>query len=149
MTIIEETLYNGVRFSIPRLVPFSVQEGEQENALYYADVLLTPTLDKLVIKIWEAPNFEPLIWGEKGAIESILYDVKRIDIEQREDLSCYEYGMSSWGYGILRFHRDTSGNQFYIHGNSGRAYDGLMLYPAIKCILVELIKSINKCNHDK
>lgn len=47
MTKTEEALCNGVTFSVPRLVPSSIQEGELENALYYVYALITPSLVKL------------------------------------------------------------------------------------------------------
>ena len=47
MTKTEEALCNGITFSVPRMVPTAIQEGELDNALYYVLVYLTPQLDKM------------------------------------------------------------------------------------------------------
>lgn len=133
----EEALCNGIIFSIPRLVPSSIQEGEIEDAKYYAYVLLTPKLDKLVIKIWEAPDYKSFYVKGKE-IESIEVYLEAIDNENDSNMSGYNYEHKGAYYVTESFYGED------IIVNSGDAYDGLMLYPAIKCILVEVIKSINR-----
>ncbi len=145
MTKLEEALCNGVTFSIPRLVPSAVQEGELENAMYYAYVLLTPALDKLVIKLWEAPDYSSL-YIQEHEVESTVFKLERIDSENADNLCCYNYGHSQDGQGQCYAANNI---EKWVDGNIGKAYNGLMLYPALKCLIIELIKSINILNEQE
>ena len=104
MTKTEEALCNGITFSVPRMVPTAIQEGELDNALYYVLVYLTPQLDKMVLKIYEAPSYRPLKWND--------------------------------GDGKVNPHDD------WIHCNQNKAYNGLMLYPGLKCLIINIINEI-------
>ena len=76
MTKTEEALCNGITFSVPRMVPTAIQEGELDNALYYVLVYLTPQLDKMVLKIYEAPSYRPLKWNDKD-IDCITLHIEK------------------------------------------------------------------------
>ena len=123
MTKTEEALCNGITFSVPRMVPTAIQEGELDNALYYVLVYLTPQLDKMVLKIYEAPSYWPLKWNDKD-IECITLDMEKIANSDSENaLVGYNFGYSNDGDGKVNPHDD------WIHCNQNKAYNGLMLYP--------------------
>lgn len=148
MTKTEEALCNGITFSVPRLVPYSIQEGEQEDAKYYVYALITPTLDKLVLKIYYAPSYEVLeIDGKK--IDGITYDLYKneldgLDANEVQRLDSYDFGDNS-GIGSCAF---QSGGRLWIRANSERVYNGLMLYPGLKCIIIRTIESIIRRNEE-
>ena len=136
MTKTEEALCNGITFSVPRMVPTAIQEGELDNALYYVLVYLTPQLDKMVLKIYEAPSYRPLKWNDKD-IECITLDMEKIANSDSENaLVGYNFGYSSDGDGCVNPHNN------YIQCNQNKAYDGLMLYPGLKCLIINIINEI-------
>ena len=136
MTKTEEALCNGITFSVPRMVPTAIQEGELDNALYYVLVYLTPQLDKMVLKIYEAPSYRPLKWNGKD-IECITLDMEKIANSDSENaLVGYNFGDSGDGEGFVTPHND------WIHCNQNKAYNGLMLYPGLKCLIISIINEI-------
>lgn len=136
MTKTEEALCNGITFSVPRMVPTAIQEGELDNALYYMLVYLTPQLDKMVLKIYEAPSYRPLKWNNKD-IECITLDMEKIANSDSENaLVGYNFGHSSFGDGKVNPHDD------WIPCNQNKAYNGLMLYPGLKCLIINIINEI-------
>ena len=136
MTKTEEALCNGITYSVPRMVPTAVEEGELDNALYYVIVYLTPQLNKMVLKIYEAPSYRPLKWNDKD-IECITLDMEKIANSDSENaLVGYNFGYSSDGDGYVNPHNN------YIQCNQNKAYDGLMLYPGLKCLIINIINEI-------
>ena len=136
MTKTEEALCNGITFSVPRMVPTAIQEGELDNALYYVLVYLTPQLNKMVLKIYEAPSYRPLKWNDKD-IDCITLDIEKIANSDSENaLVGYNFGYSSDGDGYVNPHNN------YIQCNQNKAYDGLMLYPGLKCLIINIISEI-------
>lgn len=136
MTKTEEALCNGITFSVPRMVPTAVQEGELDNALYYVLVYLTPMLDKMVLKVYEAPSYKPLKWDDKD-IECITLDMEKIlNSDSENALVGYNFGYSSDGDGKVNPHNS------WIHCNQNKAYNGLMLYPGLKCLIINIINEI-------
>lgn len=136
MTKTEEALCNGITFSVPRMVPTAIQEGELDNALYYVLVYLTPQLNKMVLKIYEAPSYRPLKWNDKD-IDCITLDIEKIVKSDSENaLVGYNFGYLSDGEGTVHPHGD------WIHCNQNCAYDGLMLYPGLKCLIINIINEI-------
>lgn len=136
MTKTEEALCNGITFSVARMVPTAVQEGELDNALYYVLVYLTPMLDKMVLKVYEAPSYKPLKWNDKD-IECITLDMEKIlNSDSENALVGYNFGYSSDGDGKVNPHDD------WIHCNQNKAYNGLMLYPGLKCLIINIINEI-------
>lgn len=141
MTKTEEALCEGITFSIPRMVPTAIQEGELDNALYYVIAYLSPQLDKMVLKLYEAPLYQPLKW-DNNEIDCITLDLERfVDSDCESTFVGYNFGYSSDGDGKI-FPGDI-----WISGNKGQAYNGLMLYPGLKCLIVNIINEIN--NHAK
>ena len=119
MTKTEEALCNGITFSVPRMVPTAIQEGELDNALYYVIVYLTPNLDKLVFKFYEAPSYIPLKWEDKD-IECIRLDLERLENSDGESSYVgYNFGYSGDGQGYL-----YPGVE-YVDVNRDEAYNGL------------------------
>lgn len=136
MTKIEEALCNGITFSVPRMVPTAVQEGELDNALYYVIAYLTPQLDKILLKFYEAPSYKPLKWNEKD-IECVTFDMKKLsDSENENAFVGYNFGNSVYGHGKVYPDRDR------IESNQDNVYDGLMLYSGLKCLIVSTINEI-------
>ena len=136
MTKTEEDLCNGITFSVPRRVPTAIQEGELDNALYYVLVYLTPQLNKMVLKIYEAPSYRPLKWNDKD-IDCITLDIEKIVKSDSENaLVGYNFGYLSDGEGTVHPYGD------WIHCNQNCAYDGLMLYPGLKCLIISIINEI-------
>ena len=136
MTKTEEALCNGITFSVPRMVPTAIQEGELDNALYYVLVYLTPQLNKMVLKIYEAPSYRPLKWNDKD-IDCITLDIEKIVKSDSENaLVGYNFGYLSDGEGTVHPYGD------WIHCNQNCAYDGLMLYPGLKCLIINIINEI-------
>ena len=136
MTKTEEALCNGITFSVPRMVPTAIQEGELDNALYYVLVYLTPQLDKMVLKIYEAPSYRPLKWNDKD-IDCITLDIEKIVKSDSENaLVGYNFGYLSDGEVTVHPYGD------WIHCNQNCAYDGLMLYPGLKCLIINIINEI-------
>ena len=144
MTKTEEALCEGITFSVPRMVPTAIQEGELDNALYYVIVYLSPQLDKMVLKLYEAPSYNPLKWDDIE-VECITFDLEKLidsDCSDSESMFVgYNFGHSNDGDGIIFPSED------WISSNKGKAYNGLMLYPGIKCLIVNTINEIN--NHAK
>ena len=139
MTKTEEALCEGITFSVPRMVPTAIQEGELDNALYYAIVYLSPQLNKMVLKLYEAPSYKPLKWDD-NEIECITFDLEKlIDSDSESTFVGYNFGYSNDGDGKVIPSDD------WISGNKCKAYNGLMLYPGLKCLIVSTIKEIN--NH--
>ena len=132
MTKTEEALCNGITFSVPRMVPTAIQEGELDNALYYVLVYLTPQLDKMVLKIYEAPSYRPLKWNDKD-IDCITLDIEKI-VKSDSENALVGYNFESDG--IVNPHND------WIHCNQNDSYDGLMLYPGLKCLIINIINEI-------
>ena len=136
MTKTEEALCNGITFSVPRMVPTAIQEGELDNALYYVLVYLTPQLNKMVLKIYEAPSYRPLKWNDKD-IDCITLDIEKIVKSDSENaLVGYNFGYLSDGEGTVHPYGD------WIHCNQNCAYDGLMLYPGLKCLIINIINEL-------
>ena len=134
MTKTEEALCNGITFSVPRMVPTAIQEGELDNALYYVLVYLTPQLNKMVLKIYEAPSYRPLKWNDKD-IDCITLDIEKIVKSDSENaLVGYNFGYD--GEGCVNPHSD------WIKCSHNNAYDGLMLYPGLKCLIINIINEI-------
>lgn len=134
MTKTEEALCNGITFSVPRMVPTAIQEGELDNALYYVLVYLTPQLDKMVLKIYEAPSYRPLKWNDKD-IDCITLHIEKIANSDSENaLVGYNFGYD--GEGCVNPHSD------WIKCSQNNAYDGLMLYPGLKCLIINIINEI-------
>ena len=132
MTKTEEALCNGITFSVPRMVPTAIQEGELDNALYYVLVYLTPQLDKMVLKIYEAPSYRPLKWNDKD-IDCITLDIEKIANSDSENaLEGYNFESD----GLVNPHND------WIHCNQNDSYDGLMLYPGLKCLIINIINEL-------
>ena len=132
MTKTEEALCNGITFSVPRMVPTAIQEGELDNALYYVLVYLTPQLDKMVLKIYEAPSYRPLKWNDKD-IECITLDMEKIANSDSENaLVGYNFERE----GLVNPHDD------WIHCNQNDSYNGLMLYPGLKCLIINIINEL-------
>ena len=135
MTKTEEALCNGIIFSVPRMVPTAVQEGELDNALYYVLVYLTPQLDKMVLKIYDSPSYKPLKWNDKD-IECITLDMEKISNSDNEkELVGYNFGYSSDGDGKVNPQDD------WIHCNQNKAYNGL------KCLIINIINEILSQNN--
>ena len=134
MTKTEEALCNGITFSVPRMVPTAIQEGELDNALYYVLVYLTPQLDKMVLKIYVAPSYRPLKWNDKD-IDCITLHIEKIANSDSENaLVGYNFGYD--GEGCVNPHSD------WIKCSQNNAYDGLMLYPGLKCLIINIINEI-------
>lgn len=143
MTTEEQALCNGITFSVSKLVPNLVQEGEQEGASYYAHVLLTPMRNMLNIKIWNAPFYTPIQLRET-AVDSFTVQVESLGSDEN-DASPYGYcyggtrGHEAYSVWYSRFAED-------IFCMSFRSYSGLMIYPAVKCIIVDIIKDVDRIN---
>ena len=136
MTKTEEALCNGITFSVPRMVPTAIQEGELDNALYYVLVYLTPQLDKMVLTIYEAPSYRPLKWNDKD-IDCITLGIEKLANSDNENaLVGYNFGYLSDGEGTVHPYGD------WIHCNQNCAYDGLMLYPGLKCLIINIINEL-------
>ena len=92
MTKTEEALCEGITFSVPRMVPTAIQEGELDNALYYVIAYLSPQLDKMVLKLYEAPSYNPLKWDNNEIdcitldLESALYS--RLNRKEKQNELC-------------------------------------------------------------
>lgn len=141
MTKTEEALCNGITFSVPRMVPTSIQEGELENASYYVIVYLAPTLDKIVMKFYEAPSYKPLKWDNVD-IEGIHFILSKLsDSDSENPLVGYNFGHPNDGEALVY----PGGNWF--KGNPDQVYNGLMLYPGLKCIIINTIKEIISNNN--
>ena len=141
MTKTEEALCEGITFSVPRMVPTAIQEGELENALYYVIVYLSPQLDKMVLKLYEAPSYKPLNW-DNNEIECITFNLEKLtDSDSESTFVGYNFGYSNDGDGLI------FPGEIWIKSNKGKAYNGLMLYPGLKCLIVSTINEIN--NHAK
>ena len=134
MTKIEEALCNGITFSVPRMVPTAVQEGELDNALYYVIAYLTPQLDKLLLKFYEAPSYKPLKWNNEE-IECITFEMEKL-VDDESTIAGYNYGHSQDGEGFV-FPVEE-----WIKGNRERIYNGLMLYSGLKCLSISTINEI-------
>lgn len=132
MTKTEEALCNGITFSVSRMVPTAIQEGELDNALYYVLAYLTPQLDKMVLKIYEAPSYKPLKWDDKN-IECITFKIEKISNPDSENTFV---GYNFYNTGIVYPHIEN------ILCNKNDAYDGLMLYPGLKCLIINIITEI-------
>ena len=136
MTKTEEALCNGITFSVPRMVPTAVQEGELENALYYVLAYLTPQLDKMVLKVYEAPSYKPMKWNDED-IECITLKMEKIlNSDSESALTGYNFGHLGDGDGNVNPHDD------WVHCNKNKAYNGLMLYPGLKCLIIDIINEI-------
>lgn len=136
MTKIEEALCNGITFSVPRMVPTAVQEGELDNALYYVIVYLTPQLDKIILKPYEAPEYKPLKWDGED-IECIVFNLEKLRCPDSEDaLVGYNYGYTNDGDGQI-YPMDS-----WVKSNRGKVYNGLALYPGLKCVIISTIDEI-------
>lgn len=127
MTKIEEALCEGITFSVPRMVPTAIQEGEIDNALYYVTAYLSPDLDKVVLKFYDAPSYEPLMW-EGRYIDCVTLEL--------EDLS------NSYNFGDDAGDAKVYPHDSWISCNPKNAYNGLMLYPGLKCIIINILKAI-------
>lgn len=134
MTKIEEALCNGITFSVPRMVPTAVQEGELDNALYYVIAYLTPQLDKLLLKFYEAPSYTPLKWNNEE-IECITFEMAKL-VDDESTIAGYNYGHSQDGEGFVYPVKE------WIKGNRERIYNGLMLYSGLKCLIISTINEI-------
>ncbi len=134
MTKIEEALCNGITFSVPRMVPTAVQEGELDNALYYVIAYLTPQLDKLLLKFYEAPSYTPLKWNNEE-IECITFEMEKL-VDDESTIAGYNYGHSQDGEGFVYPVEE------WIKGNRERIYNGLMLYSGLKCLIISTINEI-------
>lgn len=135
MTKTEEALCNGITFSVPRMIPTAVQEGELDNALYYVIAYLTPQLDKIVLKFYDAPSYTPLKWDDEE-IECITFDMEKlVDDDDENTIAGYDFG-NSYGNGVVYPVKE------WIKGNRDRMYNGLMLYPGLKCLIISTIKEI-------
>lgn len=136
MTKTEEALCNGITFSVPRMVPTAIQEGELENALYYVIAYLTPQLDKIVLKIYEAPTYKSLTCNDKD-IECVTLKMERLSDPNSENTFVgYNFGHSSDGDGKV------NPQDAWIHCNNNKVYNGLMLYPGLKCLIINIINEI-------
>lgn len=136
MTKIEEALCNGITFSVPRMVPTAVQEGELDNTLYYVIAYLTPQLDKILLKFYEAPSYKPLKWNGND-IECIIFEVeKSADSDSENMLVGYNFGPYRDGTGIVY------PGCYGMNSNLEQIYDGLALYPGLKCLIVSTINEI-------
>ena len=141
MTKTEEALCEGITFSVPRMVPTAIQEGELDNALYYVIVYLSPQLDKMVLKLYEAPSYNPLKWDD-NEVECITFDLEKLmDSDSENAFVGYCFGASGDGEGQI------FPSENWILRNKGKAYNGLMLYPGIKCLIISTINEI--INHSK
>ena len=90
----------------------------------------------MVLKIYEAPSYRPLKWNDKD-IECITLDMEKIANSDSENaLVGYNFGYSSDGDGTVNPHGD------WIHCNQNKAYNGLMLYPGLKCLIINIINEI-------
>lgn len=134
MTKTEEALCNGITFSVPRMIPTAIQEGELDNALYYVLAYLTPQLDKLVLKFYEAPSYIPLKWNDKD-IECITFDMEKL-VDDESTIAGYNFGCSSDGYGLI--YPEAS----WVKSNRDQVYNGLALYPGLKCLIISTINTI-------
>lgn len=140
MTKTEEALCNGITFSVPRMIPTAIQEGEMENALYYVIAYLAPGLDKIVMKFYEAPSYKPLKWDGED-IECIILPMHKHSYSQSENtLDCYNFADCD-GEGYV-YPSDSN-----IKCNPNNVYDGLMLYSGLKCIIISTINEIIKRNN--
>ena len=140
MTKTEEALCNGILFSVPRLVPTSVQEGELDNAMYYAIVYLAAQQDKVVVKFYEAPSYTPLKWNDEE-IECATFSLEVLDDSEIDGYPTgYKFGDND-GDGVV-YPADA-----WLSANPGKSYNGLMLYPGLKCIIVNSIKEIIRNNN--
>lgn len=136
MTKTEEALCNGITFSVPRMIPTAVQEGELDNALYYVIVYLTPKLDKIVLKLYDAPSYTPLKWNNKE-IECITFDMaKLVDADDESTIAGYNFGCSGDGDGFVYPVKE------WIKSNRDCMYNGLMLYSGLKCLIISTINEI-------
>lgn len=139
MTKTEEALCNGITFSVPRMIPTAVQEGELENALYYVIAYLTPQLDKIVLKFYDAPSYTPLKWNDEE-IECITFDMEKlVDADDESSIAGYNFGNYSNGNGTVYPAKE------WIISNLDCMYNGLMLYSGLKCLIISTIKEIK--NH--
>jgi hypothetical protein len=136
MTKTEEALCNGITFSVPRMIPTAVQEGELDNALYFVIAYLTPQLDKLVLKFYEAPSYKPLKWNEKDIECVTFYMEKLTDSESENTFVGYNFGSLSYGHGRIYPDGDL------IKSNQEKVYNGLMLYSGLKCLIISTINKI-------
>lgn len=134
MTKTEEALCNGITFSVPRMVPTAVQEGELDNALYYVIAYLTPQLDKIVLKFYDAPSYTPLKWNNEE-IECITFKMEKL-VDDESTIAGYNYGHSQDGDGFVYPVKE------WIKGNRERIYNGLMLYSGLKCLIISTINEI-------
>lgn len=136
MTKTEEALINGIIFSVPRMIPTAIQEGELDNALYFVIVYLTPQLDKIVLKLYSAPSYEPLKWDDEN-IESVTFDMEKLTNTDEDDtFAGYNFGDSRDGDG--RIH--PSGG--WLRANEDKMYNGLSLYSGLKCLIISTINKI-------
>lgn len=142
MTKTEEALCNGITFSVPRMVPTSIQEGELENAKYYVIVYLSAQLDKAVMKFYEAPSYTPLKWGDED-IECIKCRLNNISDSDNENIIAgYDFGHEGDGDCKVFPSKD------WIKSNPDKVYNGLMLYPGLKCLIVNIINEIIRNNNE-
>lgn len=136
MTKTEEALCSGITFSVPRLVPTAVQEGELDNALYYVVAYLTPQLDKLLLKFYEAPSYKPLKWDDED-IECITFNIEELaNSDSEKALVGYKFGIYNNGCG------NVYPKNVWVRGNKYEIYDGLTLYSGLKCIIISTINEI-------
>lgn len=135
MTKTEEALCNGITFSVPRMVPTAIQEGELENALYYVIAYLAPQLDKVVLKIYEAPSYMPMKWKDKD-IECITLNMEKLSDSNSENTFVgYNFGDSD-GDGKVNPQDE------WVNCHPNKVYNGLMLYPGLKCLIINIINNI-------
>lgn len=151
MTKTEEALCNGIMFSIPRFVPTAIQEGEIKDSPYYCYVILAPSLDKMILKIYDS-SFE-LIKIKGKEIECIdIYLSKRsltkLDESEKSRFDSYEYGYTLASTPVVYLY-SINAEKTRINFEILRAYRALMLYPALKCIIIDLIKEIVELNEQE
>ena len=136
MTKTEEALCNGITFSVPRMIPTAVQEGELDNALYYVIAYLTPQLDKMLLKFYDAPSYTPLKWKDEE-IECITFNMEKlVDADDESTIAGYNFGHSQDGDGKVYPVNE------WIKSNRDRMYNGLMLYSGLKCLIISTINEI-------
>lgn len=136
MTKTEEALINGILFSVPRMIPTAIQEGELDNALYFVIVYLTPQLDKIVLKLYSAPSYEPLKWNDKN-IECVTFNMEKLTNSDGDNTYVgYNFGHTNDGDGLI-----YPGN-FWLSANEKKMYNGLSLYSGLKCLIISTINKI-------
>lgn len=141
MTKTEEALCNGIIFSVPRMVPTAIQEGELENAKYYVVVYLSAQLDNAVMKFYEAPSYAPLKWGNED-IECIKCELDNISNSDNENIIAgYDFGDNAGDCSVFP-------SEDWIKSNPNLVYNGLMLYPGLKCLIVNIINAIIRNNNE-